>query len=115
MLNTVMLMSDLEIRDIRTAKRVSAARHANVEGMTISRAGIVCLAAILMTAMWAPIIYFGSMLFGAAMELSVLLPDFGRNLLHLAVRPGSGCERGREFRPGGFGSAKRDVALNDVF
>ena len=59
MLNTVMLMSDLEIRDIRTAKRVSAARHANVESMTISRAGIVCLAAILMTAIWAPIIYFG--------------------------------------------------------
>ena len=77
MLNTVMLMSELEIRDIRTAKRVTATRRANVEGMTISRAGIVCLAAILMTAMWAPIIYFGSMLFGAAMELSVLLPILG--------------------------------------
>lgn len=40
--------------------------------MTLARAGTVCLAAMLMTAIWAPIIYFGSMLFGAAMETATL-------------------------------------------
>ena len=77
MLDTVMLMSELEIRDIRTARRARADRRVNVERMTISRAATVCLAGLLMTAMWAPIIYFGSMLFGSAIELPVLLPILG--------------------------------------
>ena len=94
MLNTVMLMSELQIRDIRTAKRVQAHRRANVESMTISRVGTVCLAALLMTTMWAPIIYFGSMLFGAAIELSVLLPIlsaiFFLSLFGLGLAVGAG-------------------------
>jgi hypothetical protein len=72
MLDTVMLMSELEIRDIRTARKARAIRNDRAERMTLARAGMVCLAAVLMTAVWAPIIYFGSMLFGAAIELAVL-------------------------------------------
>jgi hypothetical protein len=80
MLDTVMLMSELDIRDIRdirTARRSRAVRRANVEQMTISRAGFMVLAALLMTAIWAPIIYGVALLFGAAMELSVLLRILG--------------------------------------
>src|SRR5262245_50919087 len=72
MLDTVMLMSEVEIRDIRTARKARAIRNDRVERMTLARAGTVCLAAFMMAVVWAPIIYFGSMLFGGAMELATL-------------------------------------------
>jgi hypothetical protein len=67
MLNTVMFVSDYEVRDTRTI------RDDTIERMNLSRAGILCLAALLTTAMWAPILYFGAQLLGIPMEMGVLL------------------------------------------
>ncbi len=43
------------------------------KSMKLFRAGILCLAALLMTVIWGAIVYFGCMLFGIVLKTTILI------------------------------------------
>jgi hypothetical protein len=66
-------MSELELRE----RRVTKARRENIESsvalMKLARVGTMCLAALIMTVLWAAILYGGSWLIGSPIAAGILL------------------------------------------
>lgn len=71
--DTAMLMSELPIRKSKEGRKPASVRHGNASNTRLARAGIVFLAAFLMTALWAPILYFGGVLLGLPVDGGILL------------------------------------------
>jgi hypothetical protein len=92
-----MLMSELQIKDRTAARKQAALGNDGVGGMMLARAGIIFLAALLMTAIWAPILYVGGLVFGAGLDsglmLRILLGIFILSLLGIALAMSAGESR----------------------
>lgn len=72
MVDTIMLMSELELRE----RRIATARREKVNSvalMKLARVGTMLLAAFMMTVLWAAILYGGSWLIGSPIPTGVLL------------------------------------------
>jgi hypothetical protein len=71
-------------------------RSDSIEGMNFTRFGLLCLAALLTTAMWAGLLYGGSLLVGIPIEPLLLAKILGGifvlMLLGLALFATSGSE-----------------------